>query len=912
VTELLPTIPEALDERRLVVRSRTGGFKLGKRWLGAKDFRKARKMKQIARSGPGRLQRRRLFAKFRRTPKYQRLVRVMAQFRKRMMASEEPRRASLLERFRKIAALRRSESDDRAEAAVELYASGHDVENLFALLNGRDLTEDAPASDRLLLALVEAGIVHELLEVEQDAEGNLYVYLDENVAPRLKEILTLLSRFGDAQIVKRPDEDPSAGLYAVRVAAQRREPHETLALGDDTVCERCQSHDVVLEDACGGTLLCRGCGAFHLLSEREAAWVYLPWVAEDAVVVAPPALPALDVKAEAAEWTYLARRTDGLVYRARGRFRSPHDNYEWHPTAWDYVPDRELPDDAKGLKPGEIVLLDANFKITEREHRCDVCGRPAQWRAAEHAGWAYRCDRHKREVDPEDVPPEDWIRLTAKEEALQEDLGWRRVNYSARQKKVEGWTYLGEVYSGGGSLTKGSTYHGDLWRRASADGAYEYRVWKVEDGRVHEESRPLQSAEITHGSKLAVSAGRSVQQYVLKAGVAEGGEARVLPALAPVENATQDFKRGKSDEKPKDYSRDALGTDSHGIDTEDDDDKDEAGRRFGTFKTLVPGLTIAAKPAAYFHSDPRRGSWDLTIRHEGSGLPLVETPTLPPSMPPESVLPVVQQELSKVDWTGGGELGSSAPHEQAVERLKRRLNTIFRDRRGPEEAIQPGVVTPKTPLNGDYELFRLNDGRIVLAKNGHPLTLVNRAGVQVQIDKFARANPHVSVEPYQPRLGPVFYVALTAEALQSLFEALTEDYGDEILRQLGGNRFIAMTGAKNFVYGGRTLSFQIGRNPKGINLVHVTLEPSDLFTVEFFRVRGGGARTGYRTSRTRVAAAEHVDSENLAAAFERETGLRTSLGSGGPRPRESAEKFVDGTLRRILGVGLHSKPAVKK
>ena len=52
---------------------------------------------------------------------------------------------------------------------------------------------------------------------------------------------------------------------------------------------------------------------------------------------------------------------------------------------------------------------------------------------------------------------------------------------------------------------------------------------------------------------------------------------------------------------------------------------------------------------------------------------------------------------------------------------------------------------------------------------------------------------------------------------------LTEEYPYEtILKQLGGNRFIAMTGAKHFGVGPNGMSFKIGRNSKRVN--HVTID----------------------------------------------------------------------------------------
>ena len=57
----------------------------------------------------------------------------------------------------------------------------------------------------------------------------------------------------------------------------------------------------------------------------------------------------------------------------------------------------------------------------------------------------------------------------------------------------------------------------------------------------------------------------------------------------------------------------------------------------------------------------------------------------------------------------------------------------------------------------------------------------------------------------------------------------------ELMRQLGGGRFIAMTGAKNFVYCDKdqTLVFLLPRNPGKVRSVRIQLMPSDTYTMDF-------------------------------------------------------------------------------
>lgn len=86
-----------------------------------------------------------------------------------------------------------------------------------------------------------------------------------------------------------------------------------------------------------------------------------------------------------------------------------------------------------------------------------------------------------------------------------------------------------------------------------------------------------------------------------------------------------------------------------------------------------------------------------------------------------------------------------------------------------------------------------------------------------------------------------------------------------ILAQLGGGRFTAMTGAREFVGGEFTLRFKVPR--KGYCLV--TLTPADVYTVTFFKVVKGAVRT---TKEVR-----DVYAEDLQEIFTEATGLYTRL-----------------------------------
>ena len=71
---------------------------------------------------------------------------------------------------------------------------------------------------------------------------------------------------------------------------------------------------------------------------------------------------------------------------------------------------------------------------------------------------------------------------------------------------------------------------------------------------------------------------------------------------------------------------------------------------------------------------------------------------------------------------------------------------------------------------------------------------------------------------------------------------MKEEYdfdANTLLQQLGGGKFIAMTGAKNLMVDQKekSLHMRIGKNSKGINHVKITLMPDDTYKMDFGRIR---------------------------------------------------------------------------
>lgn len=92
-----------------------------------------------------------------------------------------------------------------------------------------------------------------------------------------------------------------------------------------------------------------------------------------------------------------------------------------------------------------------------------------------------------------------------------------------------------------------------------------------------------------------------------------------------------------------------------------------------------------------------------------------------------------------------------------------------------------------------------------------------------------------------------------------------------ILAQLGGNRFVAMTGAKSFAGDERSLSFRLPASlTRGrASAMRIVLEGDDTYTLETYRIVKFESRT--------VDTRRGVYADRLRQVFTDMTGLDTSL-----------------------------------
>ena len=101
----------------------------------------------------------------------------------------------------------------------------------------------------------------------------------------------------------------------------------------------------------------------------------------------------------------------------------------------------------------------------------------------------------------------------------------------------------------------------------------------------------------------------------------------------------------------------------------------------------------------------------------------------------------------------------------------------------------------------------------------------------------------------------------------------TKQVAETILDQLGGNRFVAMTGAKNFVYGDKDgVPYLSMKLPRGKHMT-IKLDPSDTYTMELAKI----STRNFTFKKTVIEESSHVYCDMLQNEFTRMTGLYTYL-----------------------------------
>mgnify|MGYP003109620997 CR=1 FL=1 len=143
----------------------------------------------------------------------------------------------------------------------------------------------------------------------------------------------------------------------------------------------------------------------------------------------------------------------------------------------------------------------------------------------------------------------------------------------------------------------------------------------------------------------------------------------------------------------------------------------------------------------------------------------------------------------------------------------------------------------------------------------------------VQIAKKMSGNMTGAVKKIEKISKGLSKTNTVKDALRKFNESLNEARLDpkQLLQQLGGNRFIAMTGAKNLAVdkAKNTLHMKIGRNSKGVSHLRIKLTGADLYDMEFLQVRAGNVKVKSKE--------KGVYADQLQKLFTKNTGMYTSL-----------------------------------
>jgi hypothetical protein len=93
---------------------------------------------------------------------------------------------------------------------------------------------------------------------------------------------------------------------------------------------------------------------------------------------------------------------------------------------------------------------------------------------------------------------------------------------------------------------------------------------------------------------------------------------------------------------------------------------------------------------------------------------------------------------------------------------------------------------------------------------------------------------------------------------------------ETILKQLGGQLFIVMTGTKNFIkIGDNGIGMQLRRNKSKASHLRITLTPNDTYLMEFIKCTSKDLKTLERY--------EDVYNTELRGIFESATGMFTKI-----------------------------------
>ena len=104
---------------------------------------------------------------------------------------------------------------------------------------------------------------------------------------------------------------------------------------------------------------------------------------------------------------------------------------------------------------------------------------------------------------------------------------------------------------------------------------------------------------------------------------------------------------------------------------------------------------------------------------------------------------------------------------------------------------------------------------------------------------------------------------------------------DIILEQLGGYRFMRMTGSHGFISDGNTLRMVLRKNASKANRLWITLDPDDTYTMRFFKytpTKWNNKTFSYSPEKIKeIKEIKGVYCDQLQDIFTEATGLYTRI-----------------------------------
>jgi hypothetical protein len=204
------------------------------------------------------------------------------------------------------------------------------------------------------------------------------------------------------------------------------------------------------------------------------------------------------------------------------------------------------------------------------------------------------------------------------------------------------------------------------------------------------------------------------------------------------------------------------------------------------------------------------------------------------------------------------------------------LNSVH-DSLDGKDGVKESVNRPKTYKRGDKLKIKLPNGK------QFDVVFVDYSNTKGMAYGKFKVDGEVATKPFSlssivesvNKVGTVSKDGLerVAQGLpQTEEEPINEWKAEEVLQQLGGRKFIAMTGAKNFAKNDpkKQITFKIGGGAKGgINYVRITLTSMDLYNIEFLKARGTDLKV--------VAMEKGVYNDQLQQMFTKHTGMNTKM-----------------------------------